>query len=141
MSELPLKRKDFQLLADLRAKEAGVLARDGCEQGAYYLAGYAVECALKACIAKKTKRHEFPPRRDYVDKVYSHRLETLLELAELKEQLKDDMNGNRVLAGNWLIVTEWNEGKRYVVSGLKGRDLYEAVSGPNGVLSWIKQRW
>jgi len=141
MSELPLKRKDFQRLADLRAKESHILARNGCEQGAYYLAGYAVECALKACIAKRTKRHDFPPKRDYVDKVYSHRLETLLELAELKEQLKDDMNGNRVLAGNWLIVKKWNESKRYVSSGLQGKDLYDAITGPNGVLSWIKQRW
>ena len=141
MSELPLKRRDFQRLAGLRAKEAGILARSGCEQGAYYLAGYAVECALKACIAKKTERHDFPPKRDYVDKVYSHRLETLLELAELQEQFKDSMDMNRALAENWLIVKKWNEGKRYVASGLKGKELHEAITGANGVLSWIKQRW
>jgi len=141
MSELPLTMKDFQRLADLRAKEAGVLARNGCEQGAYYLAGYAVECALKACIAKKTKRHEFPPKRDYVDKVYSHKLETLLEFAELKKQLKGDMKKNHALAANWFVVKEWNESKRYVTSGLKGKALYEAITAENGLLPWIKQRW
>jgi len=76
-----------------------------------------------------------------VDKVYSHRLETLLELAELQEQLKDDMNGDRALAQNWFIVKQWNESKRYIASGLKGKDLFEAIAGANGVLAWIKQRW
>jgi HEPN domain-containing protein len=33
-----------------------VLLEAGLYAGAYYLAGYAVECALKACIAKKTAR-------------------------------------------------------------------------------------
>ena len=133
--------RDFQRLADLRAKEAGILARNGCEQGAYYLAGYAVECALKACIAKKTKRHEFPPKRDYVDKVYSHKLDTLLELADLKKQRDEEMKKNKAFEANWLFLKDWNEGTRYVTSGLKGKDLYEAVTGSDGVLPWIKQRW
>ena len=133
--------RDFQRLADLRAKEAGILARNGCEQGAYYLAGYAVECALKACIAKKTKRHEFPPKRDYVDKVYSHKLDTLLELADLKKQRDEEMKKNKAFEANWLFLKDWNEGTRYVTSGLKGKDLYEAVTGTDGVLPWIKQRW
>src|SRR5919106_3680906 len=34
----------------------------GEPSGAYYLAGYAVECGLKACIAKQVRRHEFPDR-------------------------------------------------------------------------------
>jgi len=141
MSELPLRRKDFQRLADLRAKEAGILARNGCEQGAYYLAGYAVECALKACVAKKTKRHEFPPDRNYVSSVYSHNLETLLEKADLKEQLDEDMKKNQALKLNWLVAKDWNESKRYVTSRLKGKDLYRAITDSDGVLEWIKQRW
>jgi HEPN domain-containing protein len=55
-----LKRRDLRELALLRLKEAQVLFANGCWSGAYYLAGYAVECALKACIAKGTERHEFP---------------------------------------------------------------------------------
>jgi hypothetical protein len=35
--------------------------------GAYYLAGFAVECALKACIAKQTLRHEFPDKKRAVE--------------------------------------------------------------------------
>src|SRR5204863_7366247 len=87
MREAPLTRRDFQVLADLRAKEARVLANNGNEQGAYYLGGYAVECALKACISKQTRRHEFPPKIEYVREAYSHKLTSLLRLAELEEQL------------------------------------------------------
>jgi hypothetical protein len=46
--------------------------------GAYYLAGYAVECALKACIAKETKRYEFPDKKR-VDSSYSHNLDLLVK--------------------------------------------------------------
>ena len=47
----------------MRVKEAAVLLQNGCPEGAYYLAGYAVECALKACVAKQTREHDFPDRK------------------------------------------------------------------------------
>ena len=46
----------------LRLKEAAALLDLGLADGAFYLAGYAVECALKVCIAKSTRRGEFPDR-------------------------------------------------------------------------------
>ena len=46
-----MNRSDFQQLADVRIDEAAVLFAQGKYDGAYYLAGYAVECGLKACIA------------------------------------------------------------------------------------------
>lgn len=137
----PLTRKDFQRLADLRAKEAVVLATNKNEQGAFYLGGYAIECALKACIAKKTKRHEFPPKVDEVRKVYTHNLEELLRLAQLEKQLEADVRTNPNLGINWGVVKAWNEETRYKAVGLNGRDLCAAINGPSGVLPWIKQRW
>src|SRR5215471_1423931 len=104
MRELPITRREFQRLADLRASEAGVLARNRKQQGAYYLAGYSVECALKACIAKQTKRHEFPPKHDYVREVYTHNLNKLLQLAGLDKELEIDMKTNGALANNWNVV-------------------------------------
>jgi HEPN domain-containing protein len=50
-----MNRADFHKLAEIRIKEARVLLDRKCYAGAYYLAGYAVECALKACIARKTQ--------------------------------------------------------------------------------------
>ena len=141
MRPIPVTRREFQRLAELRASEAGILAQRRKEQGAYYLAGYAVECALKACIAKQTRRNEFPPKPDYVRKTYTHDLGELLRLAGLEKQLEADMKSNPVLAGNWTVVKDWNEEKRYVVSRLKGKDMHAALLGPNGVLTWIKQHW
>ncbi len=136
-----LTRKDFQRLADLRAREAGTLSKNRNLQGAYYLAGYAVECALKACIAKKTRRHDFPPKRKYVEDVYKHDLKLLLKVADLETQLDKDMQVNPALAANWNTVKIWNEESRYVVSGLNGKDLYTAIAGNDGVLPWIKKLW
>jgi hypothetical protein len=57
-------RKDLQELSTVRPKEAAALLKAGLFDGAYYLAGYAVECALKACIAKGTQRYEFPRQEE-----------------------------------------------------------------------------
>jgi hypothetical protein len=141
MRDIPLTRRDFQRLADLRAREAAALLRTRNQVGSYYLSGYAVECALKACIAKLARRHEFPLKADYVRRLYTHDLEELLKLANLEAQLENDMKANTVLARNWGVVKGWNEGSRYRTSGLNGKDLHGAIAGPDGVLSWIKQRW
>ena len=59
----------------------------------------------------------------------------------MAQQLQNDMKVNSVLAINWNVVLDWNEEKRYVVSGLKGKDMHAALAGPNGVLTWIRQHW
>ena len=53
-------RKELQELSKIRLKEASALLELGLSDGAYYLAGFAVECALKACIAKATQRGGIP---------------------------------------------------------------------------------
>jgi hypothetical protein len=139
MRATPLTRKDFQRLADLRAREAGALLRSRNPIGAHYLAGYAIECALKACIAKQTRRHEFPPKDAH--NLYTHKLQELLKLAGLNDVLEHDMVRNRALAENWGVVKGWDEKSRYQSRGLNGKDLHAAIVGPDGVLQWIRQRW
>jgi hypothetical protein len=51
--------------------------------GAYYLAGYSVECALKVCIAKATQRHDFPDKNK-AEASYSHKFKELLKVAGLE---------------------------------------------------------
>lgn len=63
--------------------------------GAYYLAGYVVECALKACIAKGTRRFDFPPRA--VQDIYTHDLARLLRQAGLEPDLQRDIGSDREL--------------------------------------------
>src|SRR5438094_2593762 len=135
----------------MNSKEASIASRNSwprplrCrnrkKMGAFYLGGLAIECALKACIAKKTRRYEFPRDRKYVDKVYSHDLSELLKLAGLNDQLDQDLKSNRNLATNWGVVKSWNIDSRYEASGLKGSDMNVAVNSADGVLQWIKLRW
>ncbi len=134
-------RKDFQRLAELRAGEASSLVKVGKQQGAYYLGGFAVECALKACIAKKTKRHDFPADAKYAYKVYTHNLEELLKLAHLDAELDRQVRSSPQLAINWAVVSQWNVDSRYETTGLNGKDMVAAVNSSEGVLQWIKLFW
>jgi hypothetical protein len=57
-----MNRLEFQSLAAERLDDAGALLKAGRYGCAYYISGYAIECALKARIAKKTKQDELPPK-------------------------------------------------------------------------------
>src|SRR5580698_8151224 len=107
-----MNRIDFQQLADLRLAESKALFAAGFPEGAYYLAGYAVECALKACIAKRTQEHDFPDKR-LADKSYTHDVVKLLDAAGLSDLLKSDLTGNEELELDWETVREWSEQSRY----------------------------
>ncbi|MBA2725148.1 MAG: DNA-binding protein, partial [Actinobacteria bacterium] len=51
---------DLRTLADIRVREASVLVAAGEPSGAYYLAGYALECALKAVITRGLSAYTMP---------------------------------------------------------------------------------
>jgi len=79
-------RATFQKLAELRLAQAQLLLENGLPSGAYYLAGYATECALKSIIATSFRANEIPDK-SLVNSVYTHNLKDLLNLAELKSPL------------------------------------------------------
>ncbi|MEW6659911.1 MAG: DNA-binding protein [Thermodesulfobacteriota bacterium] len=137
-----MNRKDFQKLAKIRVQEAHTLLNAGAYPGAYYLLGYAVECALKACISKQIKRYDFPDK-DFINAAYTHKLEQLVGLAGFAPSFRHDMQANRELEQNWAVVKDWKESFRYDLSITRQQalDLYSACTGRNGVLQWIKRRW
>lgn len=138
-----MNRKELQDLSRLRRQEAAVLLKSRHYPGAYYLLGYSVEFALKAAIAKQTKKHDFP-NKALVNKAYTHNLENLLKLAELQLALEKDMKENRALELNWAVVKDWTEQTRYQANILaaEAKDLYSACSArKNGILPWIRVRW
>lgn len=138
-----INRQQLQELSRVRRREAASLLKARHYPGAYYLLGYSVECALKACIAKQAKKYEFP-NKEFAIGVYTHNLQKLLELASLERELAKDMKANRVLALNWAVVKDWNEHFRYssFISSADARDFYSAcTSRKNGLLSWIRARW
>ncbi len=56
---IDVNKTDFERLTEERVNDARALLAAGRWPAAYYLAGYAVECALKACIAKLINAGDF----------------------------------------------------------------------------------
>ncbi len=137
-----MNRTEFQRLTDTRLREAKVLFKAGEYSGAYYLAGYAVECALKACFAKGVKRFDFPDK-SRVQKIFTHKLPELAELANLKTELATEKQLNRKFESSWSEVCKWSEERRYSVSTRAEADaILDAITRrKDGVLPWIKRRW
>ncbi len=137
-----MNRTLFQQIAEERVRDAEALLASGQWSGAYYVAGYAVECGLKACIAKLTLQFDFPDK-DKAQRSYTHKIDVLLEVAGLVDQRKIDFQTNPDLAANWLIAKDWEETARYQLwIESEARKLLLAVTEPkNGVLPWIKGLW
>lgn len=137
-----MNRGNLQELAKIRIREARALLTAGEHSGAYYLAGYAIELALKACIAKKTKRHDFPDKKIAND-VFTHNLERLVMLADLGSALKIRLDASEEFRKNWQWATEWSESSRYQIHDEKAsKALVDAIIGKrHGVMPWITQHW
>jgi HEPN domain-containing protein len=135
-------RGELQALSRIRAKEAQALLDLGLHDGAYYLAGYAVECALKACIAKETKRYEFPDKRR-ADSSYTHSLIDLVRIAKLDDSRQELARRDSEFDDYWDTVRSWSEQSRYRRhSPQEAQKLVEAVCNRrHGVIAWIKLHW
>jgi HEPN domain-containing protein len=137
-----MNRTDLQEIAKIRIRESSALLDAGLPDGAYYLAGYAVECALKACIAKRTREHDFP-EKTLVNNSYTHKLKDLLKLAELKVELEAILQSDPLMDANWAIVQDWSEESRYEKRTVQEAEiLLRAIEDKKGgLLPWIMQRW
>jgi HEPN domain-containing protein len=136
-----VNRKIVQTLALERLSDAEALLNARKYSGAYYLAGYSIECALKACIARRVKRYDFPLKD--AAKYYTHDLERLIDSADLRQKLKLEVKRSRPFADKWTLVKEWSEEARYQGHSRKeAQELLAAVAeARSGVLQWLRRRW
>ena len=134
-------RADLQKLADEKLADAKHLLADGRWGNAYYLAGYAVELALKACIAKTFKAETIPDRA-LVNATYSHDFTNLVGTAGLTADLKNKQ-ATQAFEINWGVVVGWSEVSRYESKGEQdAKDLIASIEdATDGVLAWIKAHW
>src|SRR5882757_7161587 len=129
-------RATFQQLAELRLSEARLLLANGLPSGAYYLAGYAIECALKAIIAADFRANEIPDPK-YVRDIYTHDLSALFRLAELEQELEAEKKANPALYQRWTTVQTWSEKARYEVwTQVSASAILDAIDGDEGLLEW-----
>lgn len=135
-----MDRKDLRALSRVRLSEARALLKAGLPDGAYYLAGYAVECALKACIARETQRYEFPEKKR-VNSSHTYDLGELLKVAELSDELQEAPKADPLFRKYWNDVREWSEQSRYDKhSEPSAQALIEAIGDRNhGVMKWVKR--
>src|SRR5947209_2389802 len=122
-----MTRADLQKLSRERLGDAKLLMDHRRYGAAYYLCGYVIECALKACIAKRMRRHEFPDKK-LVNDAYSDDIAKLADLAQLRAALDSRKKSDPQFVAYWDVVTHWSEQSRYERhTRIEAIDLYQAV--------------
>lgn len=123
---------DLRYLAEIRLREAQVLLRAGEFSGAYYLAGYAVECGLKALLTNELDSFRMPQKSE-VTKAHTH------DVQELAKQCGLMPTSDKSVRVEWSIVSAWSEGSRYETHlAPRAREMVEAA---DAVLNWLALKW
>jgi HEPN domain-containing protein len=138
-------RLEWQQLAERWLVDAKRLLDNPHWSAAYYLAGYAVECGLKACVLARVAAAPgiiFDDKK-FSEKCWTHSILDLVKLADLEASRAVDAAANPALGRNWLVVKDWDEKARYkTTSHQRAKKLYDAITdNTNGVMQWIKVRW
>lgn len=139
-----MNRTAWQQLAEDRIAEANALLRAQLWSGAYYLAGYAVECGLKSCVLARVESDGVIFReKKFSERCWTHDLIDLVKLAALDSARDADAALNPVRWQNWLVVHDWSEESRYErQTQTDAEELVNAIDDQkDGVLSWIRAHW
>lgn len=137
-----MKRAFLQGVAETKLADAQILIGNGRFSNSYYLAGYAVEIGLKACIAKQFTAEDIPDKR-FVNDIYKHNLIGLVGLAGLAAEHQKQSAADANFAANWGVVAEWNPEVRYEhVDKFTAHAMLLAITdSKSGVFPWIKAHW
>jgi hypothetical protein len=139
-----MNRAELKQLSMDRVGDAEILLANGRWAAAYYLLGYAVETALKACILKFVEETGviFTDKK-FAEKCWSHRFNELLKQANLEPTHGRDIAVNAPFDSHWSIASLWTEVSRYhQKTEADARNLYDAITNdPDGVLPWITKHW
>ena len=137
-----LTKNDLQIMAESKLADSGFLFANNRVSNAYYLGGYAIELALKACIAKQMEAGVIPDRQLILD-TYTHEYMKLIGVAGLKFELNEKLNKDQGFSESWAIVQQWNPDARYrQTDKMIAQYFLSAISDPtHGVFTWIKSYW
>lgn len=140
-----MDRADWHQLAEERLLDAQALLAAGRWSGAYYLAGYAVECALKSCVLAHLASDLGVIFRDkrFSEKSWSHNFDELVRLADLTSIRDSNFKANPALRVNWETVGVWTETSRYqLIAEPRAIEILQAIDHPtDGVLPWLRRFW
>ncbi len=136
-----MNRAELQQLSNDRIEDARALLLARRWPGAYYLAGYALECALKSCVLAYIERTGITfEDKKFAEKCWTHDIEELVRQAGLAVERDKAVGTNTNLGRNWLIAKDWSESSRYRMSTqLQAEKLFHALTdNADGVLPWVK---
>lgn len=135
-----LTKAQLEALAQEKLDDAKILLGKSKWSNAYYLGGYAVEMALKVCIAKTFKAETLPDKA-LVNATYTHNFTGLVNTAGLSAELQK-ASQSTAFATNWGLMNQWSPDARYLMSAEKTAiDFLAAMEGKDGVFTWIKGFW
>jgi HEPN domain-containing protein len=145
--------EELKTISKARLKSASVLMKAGDWDGAAYMLGYALECALKAATCKSLRLNEYPSDRKKASHFMTHNFDELLIFSGLSDLF--NLTAPVEIFQNWSDFTKEFPGKdwpamRYDLNHLstftesKVKGLYDNLTEvSNGILSVIKirKRW
>lgn len=135
-----LTKKDLLALSKLRLDDAKLLLKEQRPCSAYYLAGYAIELAIKANISDQFQQGVIPDK-GLVNATYSHDLAKLIGLAGLSTILKEEGKRDADFLVNWGIVSQWTEKSRYTFTDQQSATniINAIIDDEHGVLQWLNR--
>ncbi|MEN9327832.1 MAG: hypothetical protein RI947_640 [Candidatus Parcubacteria bacterium] len=126
-------------IARKRLSEARLLLSSNENSGAYYLAGYAIELALKACYCKQVGKYSYPPERKIYDQLYTHDLNQILTVSGVKPLFDNTVQSNTKLQSAWEVAKDWSEKTRYHI--ISKSDAKDMVASVEIIVGWIETLW
>lgn len=138
-------RDQLRTISKTRFKEVKILYQNNLFDGAKYLAGYAVETALKARVCKILDS-DYPETGEISKSFLTHKFDTLVKLGGLQKTLDNELSSNVNFKTNWSLATSWSEILRYNPIGTSTKtdvaDIINALEDKkNGILTWLIKRW
>jgi hypothetical protein len=143
-------------MAEERIRDAKALLDGGRYEFAYYTAGYAVECPLKACLLARMIHTAWVfQERWKAEECLTHDFGKLIDLAGLRAELNAQLAASAAaaaaaggppggaFAAHWATALQWKVASRYEAKPeAEARALYETITNdPDGVLRWLRNYW
>jgi hypothetical protein len=144
----PVNRAEWQTLSRERVLDAEALLREKRWAFAYYVSGYAVECALKSCLLARMIETGLVFQPKFVAaKCLTHVFEELIDFAGMRELLNEKLTESAVtnlaFVENWDKACLWTSEARYLPkSDAEAMALRDAIiDQTDGILPWITKYW
>ncbi len=96
---LSVSRVELHHLSDAKIKDARLLFEHERWANAFYLAGYSVELALKACATRQFIAEALPDKK-LVDALYTHQFDKLMGAAGLRAELRAREDADSIFSEN-----------------------------------------